>query len=139
MIWRAILIIVGVPAAAIAGICIVCLLFASPALLAAGYLGWIRRDVALDYATLPVLFLAACAAVGVVVQFAVSRFDIELGSMWWISYWWRRLWRSPPDHLKAYPDRPNVPGLGWRLGSDEAAEAPGTAGCPDRRGHDEAR
>ena len=95
MIWRAILVIIGVPAAAIAGICLVWLLLASPALLTAGYLGWIRRDVALDYATLPVLFLSACAAIGVVLHLAVSRFDVELGSAWWISYWWRRLWRSP--------------------------------------------
>jgi hypothetical protein len=95
MIWRTILVIVGVPAAVVVGLCSLWLLFVTPALLIGGYFGWVRRDLAVDYATLPVLLLAGCAAIGVVVRLVVSRLDDEVRSTWWVSYWWRRLWRSP--------------------------------------------
>ncbi|MEA1832656.1 hypothetical protein U8607_11245 [Methylobacterium durans] len=100
MIWRAILFLFGVPVAVVAGICLVWLVLASPVLLVAGYAGWMPRELAIDYATLPALFLATCAALETILRLVVSRLDDEIRaggfiSFWW-RYWWSRLGRQRP-------------------------------------------
>ncbi|GEP03525.1 hypothetical protein [Methylobacterium oxalidis] len=100
MIWRAILLVFGVPVAVVAGICLLWLVFASPVLLLAGHVGWMPRDRAIDFATLPALFLATCAALETVLRLVVSRLDDEIRTggfitFWW-RYWWSRLGRNRP-------------------------------------------
>jgi len=68
------------------------LVFASPVLLVAGYFGWMRWDLALDFAVVPAEFLAMCAALEASVRLIVSRFDDELRTGGWISFWWRYWW-----------------------------------------------
>ncbi|MDR7039581.1 MULTISPECIES: hypothetical protein [Methylobacterium] len=92
MIWRALILILTVPVAICAAACLAWLLLASPVLLLAGYLGWMPRTLAIDYATLPALFLALCAALQSIVRLIVSRLDDELRTGNWITFWWRLWW-----------------------------------------------
>ncbi|KAB1071655.1 hypothetical protein [Methylobacterium planeticum] len=92
MIWRAFVIIVAIPAAVVAAGCLVWLIFISPVLLLAGHLGWMRRDLAIDFAVAPAEFLALCAALEVLARLFVTWFDDELRTGGWVSYWWREWW-----------------------------------------------
>ena len=40
----------------------------------------------------PAEFLAICAVIEVVVRLFVSRFDDELRTGSWVSYWWKHWW-----------------------------------------------
>jgi hypothetical protein len=92
VIWRALISIIAVPAAVVAGACLLWLIFVSPFLLLAGHMGWMRWDRAIDFAAVPAEFLAICAAIEVVIRLFISRFDDELRTGGWVTYWWKRWW-----------------------------------------------